>query len=287
MIRTPRPTLLLTLLLLPLLTVSSAFAMDDDRLQLKSSAALVVDQSTGAVLYEKNAYDALPIASITKLMTAMVTLDSRPNLERRLIITDADVDTLRNSHSRLPVGTWLSLEEMLRLALMASENRAASALARSFPGGTPAFVRAMNLKARSLGLRSTHFRDPTGLNSANVSSANDLAKMVMAAADYPIISAMTTTATYDQLVGEQWVTFNNTNALVKSEDWRIDVSKTGFINESGKCLVMQAWLNKRPTVIVLLDALGRYTPMGDSNRIKKWLDNGQYAGGVYSALSPM
>jgi serine-type D-Ala-D-Ala endopeptidase (penicillin-binding protein 7) len=285
-----RSTILLALtLFIQLVTIPTAFAdfAEDNSLLLKSSAAIVLDQSTGAVLYEKNAHERLPIASITKLMTAMVILDSRPFLDRPLVVTEEDIDTLRNSHSRLPVGTILTVEEMLRLALMASENRAASALARSFPGGKYAFINAMNLKARSLGLRFTRFLDPTGLNSSNMSSARDLAKMVVAAANYPLISEMTTTASYEQQVGDRWVTFNNTNALVKNEEWRIDVSKTGYINESGKCLVMQTWLNNRATVIVLLDAWGRYTTIGDSNRIKQWIDNGSYREELYTAAARM
>ncbi|MEQ1637248.1 MAG: D-alanyl-D-alanine endopeptidase [Methylococcales bacterium] len=259
----------------------------ENSLFLKSSAAMVMDQATGAVLYEKNSHLQMPIASITKLMTAMVLLDSKPFMDRPLIVTEQDIDTLRNSSSRLPVGTVMSVEEMLRLALMASENRAASALARSFPGGTYAFVKAMNLKARSLGLKYTRFLDPTGLNSSNVSSPRDLSKMVAAAARYPLIRAMTTTASYGQQVGNRWVTFRNTNALVRDEEWRIDVSKTGYIKEAGKCLVMQTWINDRPTIIVLLDALGRYTPIGDSNRIKEWMDNGYYREGLYTAAARM
>jgi D-alanyl-D-alanine endopeptidase (penicillin-binding protein 7) len=277
----------LTLLLLIQVACIPSVLAANSRLFLKSSAAIVLDQSTGAVLYEKNSHQQLPIASITKLMTAMVTLDSNPDLYKQMMVTEEDVDTLRRSHSRLPVGTSLAVEEMLRLALMASENRAASALSRNFPGGKAAFVQAMNVKARALGLRYTRFLDPTGLNSANVSSARDLAKMVAAAAEYPLISAMTTTASYEQLVGNQLLTFRNTNALVKNEDWRIDVSKTGYINESGKCLVMQAWLNNRPTVIVLLDAWGRYTSIGDSTRIKKWIDSGSYREELYAAAAKM
>lgn len=249
---------------------------DNPNLHLESSAAIVMDQPTGAILYEKKSHERLPIASITKLMTAMVLLDSNPNLRDQIEIAAEDVDTLRNSHSRLPVGTELSVEEMLRLALMSSENRAASALSRHYPGGKPAFVKAMNAKARKLALRNTHFLDPTGLNTNNVSSARDLAKMVVAAADYPLIREMTTTQTHEQQVGRRTLTFNNTNALVKNGSWKIDVSKTGYINESGKCLVMQTWIKNRPTVIVLLDSWGHYTPVGDSNRIKKWIDSGSF-----------
>lgn len=274
-----RPALLLLVSLLTLLFKAGPALADGYDLFLKSSAAVVMDQPTGAILYEKKSHERLPIASITKLMTAMVLLDSKPYLAEQIEIASEDVDTLRNSHSRLPVRTSLTVEEMLRLALMSSENRAASALSRHYPGGKPAFVRAMNQKARSLGLRHTHFLDPTGLNTANVSSARDLAKMVIAAANYPLIREMTTTQSYDQQVGNRILTFRNTNALVKNEDWKIDVSKTGYINESGKCLVMQTWLNNRPTVIVLLDSWGHYTPVGDSNRIKKWIDSGSFRRG--------
>ena len=267
--------LFLATLIAALFEATPALA-DAHNLSLQSSAAVVMDQPTGAILYEKKSHERLPIASITKLMTAMVLLDSRLPLEEQIEIVPEDVDTLRNSRSRLPVGTVLTAEEMLRLALMSSENRAASALSRYYPGGKPAFVRAMNRKAKQLGLRNTHFLDPTGLNTANISSARDLAKMVVAAADYPTIREMTTTQTYEQQVGNRFITFNNTNALVKNEDWKIDVSKTGYINESGKCLVMQTWLNNRPTVIVLLDSWGHYTPVGDSNRIKKWIDSGSF-----------
>lgn len=276
----------LALLLLFTITqplISQSAQAEDNSLYLTSSAAVVMDKATGAILYEKNAYLQLPIASITKLMTAMVLLDSKPFLERPLVIDEQDIDYLRHSSSRLPVGTVLSVEEMLRLALMASENRAASALSRSIPGGKYAFINAMNLKARSLGLRYTHFFDATGLNANNVSSARDLAKIVMAASHYPLIREMTTTVAYDQWVGERLVSFKNTNALMKNPEWQIAVSKTGYINESGKCLVMETWLNNRPTIVVLLDAPGRHTPIGDSNRIKQWVDSGAYREGLYTA----
>lgn len=263
--------------------ISQSVQAEGNSLYLTSSAAVVMDKATGAILYEKNAYLQLPIASITKLMTAMVLLDSKPFLERPLVIGEQDIDYLRHSSSRLPVGTVLSVEEMLRLALMASENRAASALSRSIPGGKYAFINAMNLKARSLGLRYTHFFDATGLNANNVSSARDLAKIVVAASHYPLIREMTTTVAYDQWVGERLVPFKNTNALMKNPEWQIAVSKTGYINESGKCLVMETWLNNRPTIVVLLDAPGRHTPIGDSNRIKQWVDSGAYREGLYTA----
>ncbi len=250
-------------------------AEDARQLIVQSSAVLVQDQSTGAILFEKNAGAVVPIASISKLMTAMVSLDAMPNLRDELTIGDEDVDVLKGTHSRLKVGTRLSREEMLRLALMSSENRAASALSRFYPGGRAAFVAAMNRKSQALGLSDTHFEDPTGLTSANVSSARDLVKLVTAAHQYPLIREFTTTAEYEVVLGNHAQTFRNTNPLVRARDnnWEIGLSKTGYINEAGKCLVMQAWLNNRPTVIVLLDSWGRLTRIGDANRIKRWIES--------------
>ncbi len=240
---------------------------------LHSAAFMIADQATGNVILEKNSDAVLPIASITKLMTAMVVLDARLGLNDLLTIVQDDVDTLRGSSSHVPVGTELSREDMLRLALMSSENRASAALARNFPGGVPAFVAAMNRKAVSLGLRDTRFSDSTGLNSANVSSARDLVKMVSAASRYPLIREFSTTANYVVYLNGRPRQFNNTNALVSSPDWQIGVSKTGFINESGKCLVMQAWLLNKPMIIVLLDSFGRFTRVADAQRVKRWLES--------------
>jgi len=248
-------------------------AQESSELKLHSSAAMVLDQTTGAVLFEKNAGAILPIASISKLMTAMVALDAQPNLEETLAIDEADVDTLKGTHSRLRVGTQLSREEMLRLALMSSENRAAAALSRNYPGGRPAFIAAMNQKSQALGLQDTHFSDPTGLTAANVSSAHDLVKMVSAAQQYPLIRQFTTTTEYEVALGGRPQTFRNTNSLVKNAAWDIGLSKTGYINEAGRCLVMQAWLNNKPIIIVLLDSLGKMTRVGDANRIKQWVEN--------------
>ncbi|HWU85483.1 MAG TPA: D-alanyl-D-alanine endopeptidase, partial [Rhodocyclaceae bacterium] len=244
-------------------------------LGLQSSAVLVQDQATGSVLYEKNADAVVPIASISKLMTAMVTLDAHPDLHEEMAISEEDVDTLKGTHSRLKIGTQLPREDMLRLALMSSENRAASALSRYYPGGRPAFVAAMNRKAQELGLTDTHFEDPTGLTSANVSSAHDLVKMVAAAHRYPLIREFTTTGEYSVMVAGRVQEFHNTNSLVRSANsgWDIGLSKTGFINEAGKCLVMQAWFNQKPMIIVLLDSWGRMTRIGDANRIKKWVEH--------------
>lgn len=256
-----------------IILVSTVFSVNaaGKSLSLKSSAALIMDQETGMILYEKKSQNVMPIASITKLMTAMVLLDSKPNLNKPITITKQDIDTLRHSRSRLPVGTTLTIGEMLRLALMSSDNRAASALSRSYPGGKSAFVNAMNRKAQSLGLKNTRFRDPTGLYTENKSTARELARLVAAATKYPLIRTLTTTESHTQKVGKQTLVYNNTNALTKNPNWNIGLSKTGFINESGKCLVMQAWINNRPTIIVLLNSWGQLTPVGDSNRIKDWM----------------
>ena len=253
--------------------VAAATAAGDPSLHLQSSAVAVFDQSTGDVLYEKNADAVLPIASITKLMTAMVALDAQPGLAEELTVSAEDIDTVKGTRSRLNVGTRLTREEMLRLALMSSENRAASALSRHYPGGRPAFVAAMNAKARQLGLSDTRFADPTGLTPDNVSSARDLVKLVDAAHHYPLIREFSTSEGYQVAIKGRPQAFHNTNALVKSDSWSIGLSKTGYISEAGKCLVMQAWLNDKPTIIVLLDSWGRLTRIGDANRIKRWIES--------------
>ncbi len=240
---------------------------------LRSAAVLVQDQSSGEVLFEKNSDAVLPIASITKLMTAMVVLDAKQGLRDVIDISIDEVDMLRGTRSRLAVGTELTREDMLRLALMSSENRAAAALARHYPGGTAAFVDAMNAKAKALGLQDTRFYDSTGLNAANVSSARDLSKMVAAAAKYPLVREFSTMAEYTVDIGGRPRAFHNTNALVRNSDWEIGVSKTGYINEAGRCLVMQAWLNQKPVIIVLLDSWGKLSRIGDANRIKRWVEN--------------
>lgn len=247
------------------------FDSDGDPI-LRSQAFLVQDQTTGTVLLERNSDAVLPIASITKLMSAMVVLDAKPSMSDLLEVADSDVDYLRGSSSRLAVGAVLSREDMLRLMLMSSENRAASALARHYPGGTSAFIAAMNRKAVALGLHETRFYDSTGLNAGNVSSARDLVQMVGAAAHYPLIREFSTTAEYLVEIGGRLRQFHNTNPLVANADWQIGVSKTGYIRESGKCLVMQAWLKSKPLIIVLLDSASRYTRVADAARIKKWLE---------------
>jgi D-alanyl-D-alanine endopeptidase (penicillin-binding protein 7) len=252
---------------------AAATVEDAHDLVVESASALVVDQSSGAVIYEKNAAAQVPIASITKLMTAMVALDAKPSLTEVLTVDEDDIDAVKGTRSRLQVGTRLNREEMLRLALMASENRAASTLSRHYPGGRPAFVAAMNRTAEVLGLSETHFEDPTGLTPANVSSARDLTKLVAAAHGYPLIRQFSTTPEYEVNIAGRPRAFHNTNSLVRSDGWEIGLSKTGYISEAGKCLVMQAWLNNKPMIIVLLDSWGRLTRIGDANRIKRWVES--------------
>ncbi len=242
------------------------------RPMLRSSSALVLDQQTGQTLVEKQAETVMPIASITKLMTAMVLLDAHLDMEESIVIRPEDKDTLRHSRSRLPVGTRLTRMEALGLALMASENRAAHALGRTFPGGVEACVRAMDAKAWALGLAETRFEDPAGLSSGNVSSAQDLARLVDAAYQYPLIRKCTTRTETTLRTGRRVLQFINTNALVRGRRWQIGLSKTGFIQEAGQCLVMQAMLAERPVLIVLLDSWGRYSRLGDANRIKQWVE---------------
>lgn len=251
--------------------------LDASKLKLASMNALVLDASAGRPIYTKGADEVTPIASVTKLMTAMVVLDGGQSMDEKITIDMGDLDLLKGSSSRLRMGTELSRREMLRLALMASENRAASSLARHYPGGMPAFVAAMNVKAKTLGMTRTHFSDPTGLTSENVATATDLAVMVQAAAEYPTIREFTTTASHfvEMSPTGRMVGFNNTNALVKSGQWDIQLSKTGFIREAGKCLVMLATIASRPVVIVLLDSYGKLTRIGDANRVKYWLETGE------------
>jgi D-alanyl-D-alanine endopeptidase (penicillin-binding protein 7) len=256
--------------------------------QLSALSVLVLDQKGGLPIYQKNIDMETPIASISKLMTAMVVLDAHLDMNETLEITEADVDKLRHTSSRIAAGTRLSRGELMHLALIASENRAASALSRNYPGGHSKFIEAMNRKAKSLGMAHTAFEDATGLSSNNQSTAADLAKMVDAAVKYPLIHEITTTGQYEitrtamVMVGkrhhkkprniEQRVAFHNTNQLVRDQEWDIGLSKTGFINEAGHCLVMQAKIAQKPVIIVLLDANGRYGRISDAKHIKTWLE---------------
>ncbi|MGD0168856.1 MAG: D-alanyl-D-alanine endopeptidase [Smithella sp.] len=241
-------------------------------LVLGSAAALVEDQETGKRLIQKQATAILPIASITKLMTAMVVLDADRDLKELITIETGDIDTLRHSHSRLPVGTQLTRKDVMLLALMASDNRSAHALGRTYPGGTEACVAAMNAKARSLGLLETRFEDTTGLSCSNVSSARDLVRLVDTAYQYDLIREFTTCKKTFINTGWRSLEFNNTNQLVRNSTWQIGLSKTGFTGEAGRCLVMQANVAQRPVLIVLLDSQGKMTRIGDANRIKRWLE---------------
>lgn len=239
------------------------------RALLHSEVAYVQDLHSSTVLYEKNSAEIRPIASITKLMTALIVAEAAQDMDELLEITSADIDKLKNSRSRLSVGTRLSRGDMLHLALMSSENRAANALGRHYPGGLPAFVRAMNDKARALGMRQTVFVEPTGLSSENVSSPKDLVKLLQATATQPLIKQYTTSEQYaiEANKGRQLV-FNNTNRLVQNSKWDIQISKTGFINEAGQCLVMLTKIDGRDVAIVLLNAQGRYSRIGDAVRLR-------------------
>ena len=241
-------------------------------LRTTSNSVLVYDGEADKIVYSKNINTVVPIASITKLMTAMVLLDGDQPMDEDITVTDKDVDTLRHSSSRLAVGTVLSRREMLRLALMSSENRAAAALARNYPGGTAAFVAAMNQKAEALGTTNTNFIDPTGLHEENVSTAEDLVKMIRASSQYKTIRDFTTTTTCQINEGRRCLVYNNTNALVKRPDWAISLSKTGFINEAGRCLVMQTEIAQRPFIIVLLDAPDTAGRTEDAIHIKRWIE---------------
>ncbi|WP_297576796.1 D-alanyl-D-alanine endopeptidase [uncultured Deefgea sp.] len=260
-------------------TRTIAARMDANNPGVQSSGVLVLNQQSGEVLYEKNADSIIPIASITKLMTAMVVLDAHLPLNELISITEADIDTLKNTSSRLSVGTTLTRGEMLLLALMSSENRAASTLSHHFPGGKDAFIRKMNEKAQQLGMRNSRFYDSTGLNPSNVSSARELGLMVKAAQRYPEIHQFSTSSEYSFASNKNgsMLTFRNTNPLVKDSDWDIGVSKTGFINEAGRCIVMQAMINGKPVIIVLMDSSGKYTRIGDAQRIRKWMETSPLA----------
>ncbi|MCP3722777.1 D-alanyl-D-alanine endopeptidase [Paraburkholderia sp. CNPSo 3272] len=257
-------------------TVGQAFGLHEspDSLMLRSGVAYVVDQNTLEPLFDKNSHAVVPIASISKLMTAMVVLDSKESLSEQIEVTDEDRDYEKNTGSRLSVGSVLSREDMLHIALMASENRAAAALSRYYPGGRPAFIAAMNAKAKQLGMTDTHFENSTGLTSHNVSTARDLVKMVNAAYQYPMIRQFSTDRSYDVFTGKRNLAYNSTNALVRNASWDIGLQKTGFINEAGECLVMQTTIHNRPVIMVLLDSSGKYSRFADATRVRTWLDNG-------------
>ena len=243
------------------------------KLEVRSSSALVVDVKTGKTLYQKNATKVRPIASLTKLMTALVVLDAKQNLNQTITVDKNDLDRVKHTHSRIRMGTKVTRRDALHLALMSSENRMASALARHYPGGRSAFVRAMNNKARALGMRNTHFYDSTGLSTRNVSTAQDLGKLAAAAYRQPLIRQFTQDENREMRFSAPAYSlmFNNTNPLVKNPDWDVRLSKTGFTDEAGRCLVMRAKPDNQELAIVLLNSVGKRTPIGDANRIRKWL----------------
>lgn len=250
----------------------SGLRQTDDPLDLHSSVALVLDQETMEVLVDKNAQAVLPIASLTKLMTSIVVIEAEQPLDEVLSITQADVDTEKWSGSRLAVGTQLSRGEMLHLALMSSENRAAHALGRHYPGGLAAFIEAMNAKAQLLGMSGTRFVEPTGLSSQNQSSAKDLALLVDAAYQHPLIRELSVSQEHAVAVGRRTLQYRNTNRLVRNPEWDIGLQKTGYISEAGRCLVMQAELAGRKLIMVFLDSAGKYSRVGDAERVRRWVE---------------
>ena len=244
-----------------------------DALDLRSSVALVIDQDTSEVLFSKNDKAVLPIASLTKLMTGLVVSDARLPMDEVITITQADVDTEKGSSSRLKVGTELSRAELLHLALMSSENRAAHALGRSYPGGLPVFVGLMNAKARLIGMSDTNYEEPTGLSSKNQSSARDLVKLVSVAYGDPTLRELSTSPAHQVAVGHRTLQYNNTNRLVKNPSWDIGLQKTGYIVEAGQCLVMQAKVAGRKLIMVFLDSAGKLSRLGDAERVRRWVES--------------
>lgn len=243
-----------------------------DPLDLKSSVALVIDQNTHEVLFSKNDQAVLPIASLTKLMTGLVISEARLPMEEMVLITQADVDTEKGSRSRLKVGTELTRGELMHLALMASENRAAHALGRTYPGGLVVFVKQMNEKARQLGMRGTRYVEPTGLSSKNQSSAQDLAVLVNAAHADPSLRELSTSSHHQVEIGSRTLQFNNTNRLVNNPTWQIGLQKTGYISEAGRCLVMQTTIAGRQLIMVFLDSAGKLSRLGDAERVRSWVE---------------
>jgi len=275
--QSPRYGLLTALLAFFLVGPSAALAAShftglDGNPDLRSASALVVG-ANGDVIYGKDIDTVRPIASITKLMTAMVVLDADLSLDEPVTVTKADRDLIQMTGSRLEYGATLSRREMILLAIMSSENRAASALGRTYPGGLQEFVRQMNAKADALGMSRSQFADPAGLRVENQSTARDLGRMIQAALDYPLIREASTTRRIEVRPYRKRgpLTYVNTNRLLKNEAWDIALSKTGYLNESGRCLVMQVMLEGEPVSIVLLNSFGKLTPFGDSNRLRKWM----------------
>ena len=263
---------LFALLLASGLTAQAAAPKSANDPGLRSANALIVDASTGEVIYERDARAVTPIASLTKLMTALVVLDGQQPLDEVITITADDKWQGKGAFSRLPIGAKLTREDLLKLALMASENRAARTLGRNYPGGMPAFVRTMNLKAKALGMTQTHFDDPSGLSSNNVSSARDLVKLMNAASREVVIREYSTLPLHEVRIGRSVLAYRNTNLLIGKPDWEIRVQKTGYTNDAGECLVMQAMIGERPVNMVFLNSFGKLTRTADARRVRKWLE---------------
>jgi serine-type D-Ala-D-Ala endopeptidase (penicillin-binding protein 7) len=253
---------------------------------LKSRSVVVVDETDASVLYAKKANLVVPIASITKLMTALVVLESGAPLDEMIEIAAADRDLKYGSGSRLTVGSELTREDLLHLALMSSENRAAHALGRAHPGGMAKFVRSMNAKAKELGMTTARFADPTGLSNKNVSSASDLVKLVLAASEHPLVRSYSTSHSHTVRVGKQVLEFRNTNTLVDKEDWDIAVQKTGYTSEAGQCLVMKATIQERAVVMVFLNSFGKLTRVAEARRIRKWMERNAPSSQLASSATP-
>ncbi|MGC1176293.1 D-alanyl-D-alanine endopeptidase [Polaromonas sp.] len=258
-----------------------------DPLDLKSSVALVIDQDTHEVLFSKNDHAVLPIASLTKLMTGVIISGAQLPMDEAITISQDDVDTEKGSRSRLRVGSSLTRGELLHLALMSSENRAAHALGRTYPGGMTAFVKLMNAKAKMLGMNDTRYVEPTGLSSLNQSSAQDLATLVNAAHGDPVLRELSTSTGYQVAVGRQTLQYNNTNRLVKNPEWEIGLQKTGYISEAGQCLVMQAKIAGRKLIMVFLDSAGKLSRLGDAERVRRWVESQPAGASRISAATPV
>lgn len=272
-------SLFVAILIFSVQSVTSAQQLDYSKyysqLTVKSPKAIVYDAESGDIIYQKKANEKSSIASLTKLMTAMVIIDSNLDLDKKVTITKNDFDKIKGTTSRLWLGSELSRKELLSIALIASDNRAASAISNSYPGGKKAFVQAMNVKAKQLGMDDTLFADPTGLDKNNISTAIDLVKMTQAAQQYPLIRELSTLSYYEAHIKNKKIklNYNNTNLLVRQGLWNIDISKTGYIREAGKCLIMQTTVMDKPIIMVFLKSYGKYTRTADAKRVKKWLES--------------
>jgi len=279
--------LIILFFLFPLANAQTSTLSEKDSINLASVSTAVVDLKNGSTLFEKNSRIVMPIASITKLMTAMVVLDAKLPLKEKIRFSKEDKKRINNYYSRIRIGSELTRGDALRISLMSSENLAASALGRNYPGGVPAFVKAMNAKAGALGMKHSHFVDSSGLSEQNVSTAADLAKMVSAASKYSLIKKYSTTQVYTARFKKPSyvLAYTNTNVLVRTGRWDIQLSKTGYLDEAGRCLVMLTRVDNKDVVMVMLDSFGKRSPVGDASRIKKWLQTGKQGRIAKAALN--